>query len=160
MTSFDEMWRQADPDAVGGEDSSPPAPGVYTATLLDAGAFFSKAGEAFQKMRWGCVEAPNEWTKMFGFKTQGAANFAKKEARSLGVNVDAVSSIEELNAALGARKGSYFEVEVVQNGEYVDTYVRGPVQSGTPLAAVPDQEPPVAQPQPVGAHIPTDDVPF
>lgn len=157
MTSFDEMWRQADPDAIGGDDSNPPEPGVYTATLLDAGAFFSKVGDAIQKMRWGCVESPNEWTVIYGFKTQGAASFAKREARAVGVSVDAVSSIEELNMALQTYKGAYFEVEVTRNGDFLNTYIRGPVQAGSPLASVPAQQPAA---QPTGAHIPTDDVPF
>jgi len=160
--SFDEMWRNADPDAVGGDDSNPPEPGVYVATLVDASAFFSRAGEAFQKMRWSCVETPHEWTVLSGFKTQGAANFAKNQARSVGVNVEAVASMEQLSAALEAQKGGWFEVEVVRNGDYINTYVRGRAQDHRAEASGfgPASAPAAAAPAPAPGSIDTSDVPF
>lgn len=147
--TFDQAWKNADPDAVGSDTGEPPEPGTYTAALMNAEAFLSKAKEAWVKLVWK-IEA-GDWTVLLGFKSQGQANFAKNQIRELGVDVDGVSDLDELNAALTGVEGSFFDVEVVQNGEYRNTYVRGKA----PESSVPSLDAAITSGQ-----IPTEDVPF
>lgn len=124
--SFDSTWSTADPDAVGNIDNAePPEPGVYDVTLIGAGAFTSKKQEDWVKLLWRRMPDGHEWPVLLGFASEKGANFTKRECRELGVNVDTVGSLDELDTAVKAYVGHYYTVEVVQNGEFRNTYLRG-----------------------------------
>lgn len=154
---FNDTWGQVDPNAVGGDDSQPPEAGTYTVVLKDADAFTSKKGEDWQKLEFGLLDRDHDWTVLFGFKSQAAANFAANQAREVGVDVSGIRSMEELAAALKQHVGTYYEVEVEQNGEYRNTYIRGRSTS-EPLNSLGAQAP--APPTPVAAGAASSDVPF
>lgn len=160
MTEFDQMWGNADPDAVGGESGKPPEPGEYIVSLQSARAGESKAGNAYAAITVRDLRTGHEWDVLFGFKTQGAANFAKNQIRELGVNVDQVTGLDGLDAALKEKAGTYYEVEVVASKDPAydaSTYIRGVATDAGPATDVPAE--------PVGAPvtadgIDTDGVPF
>lgn len=134
--SFNSTWHTANPDAVGGTDNNdPPDPGIYDVTLIDAGAFTSKKGDDWVKLEWRRLTDGYDWTVLLGFASEKAANFAKRECRELGVDVDSVASLDELDSALKQQGGHYFEVEVVQNGDFRNTYLRG--KSGEHVSDIP-----------------------
>jgi hypothetical protein len=83
-----------------------------------------------------------------------AAGVAKSFSQSLGVDVESVTGIEELNEALKPHVGSYYSVDVVQKGQWFNTYVTGRLDGSTPVSDVPSDN--------VPAHGPVDtsDVPF
>lgn len=156
--NFGELWQNANPDALGGNDTPPPD-GVHDVALIDAEAFTKREDPSlsFQKMRWQLIsDAEYEWDSFYGHQKQ--ANIAKRETRELGIDIDSIDSLAALDAALRAQVGTYYRVEVTRSkrddgGEWVNTYVRGLL---TP-------EVPVDAPQPVAAGGGTaadDDVPF
>ena len=133
--NFGAMWQHADPDAIGGGDNQPPEPGRYQVALIDAGAAISKKEKPYQKMVWRRLEDRYEWTVIHGFSSEGSANVAKREAREIGVNVDDIASLEELDAGLKAQIGGFFLVDVSQNGDFTNTYVTGLLTPETPVDA-------------------------
>lgn len=161
--SFEDTWANADPDAVGGESGKPPAPGEYVVTLKSARAGMSKADNAYAAITFEDLRTQHEWDVLFGFKTQGSANFAKNQFRELGIDVDQVTDLDALDTALKAKAGTYYEVEVVEskNPAYdASTYIRGVAQAGAPPTPESDVPSDVG-PEPVAAGgIDTDDVPF
>lgn len=147
--TFSETWAKATAD--GSENTSPPPEGKYEIALTGTSAFTSKKGAEIVKLELRVVSAQengHEWTEIRSFATQGAANAAKATCFRLGVDVETVASLEELDSELKALAGRYYEVNVVRNGEYVNTYIES--------EATPDQI--AAQPQAV--DVDTDDVPF
>lgn len=149
--NFGALYQNADPDAVGGGDNEPPEPGRYQVALIDAGAAISKREKPYQKMTWRRLEDEYEWTVIHGFSSEGAANVAKREAREIGVNVDEVTSLEELDAGLKEQVGGFFLVDVQKNGDFVNTYVTGRLTGDVPMEA--------PEPVAVGGSG-DDDVPF
>lgn len=160
--SFEDTWGNADPDAVGGESGKPPAPGTYIVAMKDARAGTSKAGNAYAVISLVDLRTQHEWDVLFGFKTQGAANFAKNQIRELGVNVDSVADLDGLDTALKEKAGTYYEVEVVapSDPKYdASTYIRGVAEAAPPPAQ--SDIPSDAGPAPVAAGaIDTEEVPF
>lgn len=148
--TFTDTWTNADPDATGGGD--PPEDGTHDVVLNDAGAFLSKEKqEPWVKLSFRRLTDDHEWDVIQGFKSQKQANFSKKTCQLIGVDVDAVGDLDELDKALRERCGNYFTVEVKTNGDFVNTYV----QEGAPA---PDFVPPpvAAAAEPVA----DDDIPF
>lgn len=153
--NFAALYQNANPDAVGGGDNDPPEPGRYQVALIDAGAAISKRDKPYQKMAWRRVEDNYEWTVIHGFNSEGAANLAKREAREIGVNVDDITCLEELDAALKERVGGFFIVDVQKNGDFVNTYVTGRLTGDVPIDTSD------MQPAPVASEITSDDdIPF
>ena len=161
MTGFD-AFKNADPDKEG-DDLEPPADGVYTVALMDAGAFTSKAGNFLAKLAFRVQDTTSngyEWTVLLGFAKQRQANFSKGQIRDLGIDVDSISSEDELDTTLKGRVGGFYYVEVKTSlgdgREFRNTYVTGPASS----------QPPASQPVPVTAgggeplNDGMDDVPF
>lgn len=157
--SFEDTWGNADPDAVGGESGKPPEPGDYIIVLKSGRAGISKKNKAYAAITISDLRTGHEWDVLYGFGTQGAANFAKNQIRELGIPVDQVADLDSLDTALKEKAGTYYEVEVVaaSDPKYdASTYIRGvatdagPVQSDVPSdAAVPTAGP-----------VDTDSVPF
>ena len=160
--SFEETWGNADPDAVGGESGKPPEPGEYIVTLKSGRAGVSAKGNAYAAITISDLRTGHEWDVLYGFKTQGAANFAKNQIRELGVNVDQVGDLDGLDTALKEKAGTYYEVEVVaaNDPKYdASTYVRGVAEAAPPAAQ--SDIPSDAGPAPVAAGaLDTEDVPF
>lgn len=156
--SFD-AFLNADPDAVGGDNPDPPDPGFYEVALIDAGVFTAKSnGRLTLTMKWKVISAgPNtdhEWTSLQQIRegNQQSANFFKRACVDLGVNVDASRSVEDLNTNVIAKIGGYYTLEVVQNGQYRNTYIKGTTNG---QAVAPDFAPPA----PVPALTGSDDTP-
>jgi hypothetical protein len=128
--SFDDTWASAtvedQPDR-----TQPPEPGLYTVAIQDAKAITSEAGEDWVIIELEGIDgaAPNtEWSVLQGFKSPQQAGFTKRVCRDLGVDIDAVGSLDELDTALKPIVGRYFTVQVKQNGEYRNTYFQGQVK--------------------------------
>lgn len=157
--SFEDTWNNADPDAVGGDSGKPPEPGEYIVTLKGGRAGISKKGNAYAALTLSDLRTGHEWDVLYGFGTQAQANFAKNQIRELGIDVDAVTGLDGLDAALKEKAGTYYEVEVVapSKPEYdASTYIRGVADAG-PVSDVPAE--PVGAPV-VADGIDTEDVPF
>lgn len=138
MTDFDALWRDGNPDAVGGADE-PPAPGTYDPAALEGASIFTSrsAGEPWMKFQWRDLASGHAWSVLYGFRRPAQVDFAKSAARDLGVDVDSVNGLDELNEALGALVGSFYRLEVVDGGNYQNsTYIRGRAQTEAPTAAV------------------------
>lgn len=147
------MWANTNIDDQG-DGREAPEPGTYDITLDDARAFTSKAGRdvVILDMRVVSGEAMgHRWTEMRGFKTEGQTKAAKATCARLGVPIDEVANLQELDAELKRLVGGYFEVEIVQNGEWRNVYVQGRATPGD-LPATPTPTP--------AADVPDDDVPF
>lgn len=148
--TFAETWEKATSD--GNENSSPPPEGTYEIALIGASAFTSKKGSEIVKLELRVVSAgeqDHEWTEIRSFGSQGAANAAKATCFRIGVDVDNVSSLDELDTELKTHVGAYYSVNVVRNGEYMNTYFEEATQ--------PAEVPVDFQPAPVPDD---DDVPF
>jgi hypothetical protein len=150
--NFGALWQNADPDAVGGGDSEPPEPGRYGVALIDAGAWVARSsGKPTMKLGWRRIEDSYEWSDIYGFGSEGAANFAKRMARDVGADVDGIADLEELDRALKEHVGNFYTVDVQQNGNWKNTYIAG----------TPTREVSVEAPDPTAATAaPADDVPF
>lgn len=147
MTDFDNTWKNADPDAAGGNDLEPPEDGAYDVALTEATAFESKEGKPFVKLVLRVVSLASrdyEWTVLLGFKSQSQANMTKRIVRDVGVDVDEVAGFEELGDALNTKIGQYYTVKVVTNGEFRNTYIEGPAN---PQTDIPIPEMPVTVPE-------------
>jgi hypothetical protein len=153
--SFDSTWPTADPDAVGNVDNGePPEPGFYDVVLIDASALTSKKNEDWVILKWQILGTDHDWPQVLGFRSEAAANFTKREVRELGVNVDQIGSLDELDTALRTQVAKFFRVEVVQNGDFRNTYIRGAANSTSDIPVDPGDFAPVT------AGVPDEDIPF
>jgi hypothetical protein len=143
--SFSDTWPNATVDDQP-DRTQPPEPGTgYTVIVRDAKALTAKnSGEDWVIIELEGIDgaaAQHQWAVLQGFKSAQQAGFTKRVVRDLGVDIDSISgaSIEELDQALKPVIGQYFSVDVVQNGDYRNTYFRGPAtvrQDELPAAAV------------------------
>lgn len=146
---FEDTWANASTEDSG--DNAPPD-GLYDAALMDAGAFTSKQGNDVGKLEWQTVDKQYQWTQILGFKNPKQAGFSKAQCMKVGVDVDGVSSLDELDEALKEKVGGFYELEVQHNGEFVNTYVRdGAVPSDLPA---PDPVPAAAPGAEFGDDVP------
>lgn len=127
--TFEERWAGA---KAGGGDNDPPEPGVYEAALVDARAFTSQAGEDWVALTWRDTAGGYEWDVLYGFRSERQTNVTKGQIHALGVLVDEVGTLEELDQELKAKCGSYYTLSVKQKGERRNTYVDGGVVSDVP----------------------------
>lgn len=159
MSTFDAAaWQQADPDSF--DTSEPPAPGTYEAEFVNGRAFHSKGGNDIVVVTFRVLSGPragHAWDVLHGFKNDGQTKATKGTCSRLGVNVETVASLEDLDAALKAKAGEYFTVDVVRNGDYVNTYVKDRVRADTIRSDIPDDGSFAA---PAAGSIPTSDIPF
>jgi hypothetical protein len=148
--SFESTWPNATADS-NGESNPPPEPGDYNVAIQDARAFTSKAGNEVMVVELRILEGSRAgyvWSDVRGFKSEKAAGAAKSFCAGLGVSVEEVGSMEELDYALKLVIGNYFKVKVVQNGQYTNTYVNDrlgeQVASDVPNGDVPTHVPSTA----------------
>lgn len=134
-----DAWQSADPDAPM-ENNDPPDPGVYEAMLADAKAFTSSKGNDVAIVEWKIVSggqmAGYQYPAIYTFKNEGAIKAAKATAARIGVDVDKIGGLDDLDVALKQHIGDYYGIEVVQNGQWRNTYVQGRAQA--PLSDVPN----------------------
>jgi hypothetical protein len=153
-----DMWNNADPDAKGPIEEvtlEPPADGKVSAALMDVYAGESAKGP-FISVTWKSLEDGYKWKVLGGFKSQGAANMAKKMIRDLGVDVDSIA-FDQINEASKPRLGEYFNLTVKTNGSFRNTYIDGPASGGINES---DLGSPAVPGEPVPVPAANDDVPF
>lgn len=143
--SFDQAWAAAgDVDDQQTDNTDPPEPGVYDVALTDFRAFESKQGNEVLVVDWQVIAGPLKdyaWTQLGGFKTEGSAKAAKSMCARLGVNVAQVTSLAQLDQEGKAQIGGYYQVEIVQNGEWRNLYVQQKLQPGGPgTSDLPDND--------------------
>lgn len=164
MTFPTDTWQSTSIDQ--NDETEAPEPGAYDVTVTDARAFVSKAGNAvividFQVL--GGQSHGHQWTELRGLKTEGQIKAAKATCARLGVDVDTVFGLEDIDAQLKGCIGLYYTVEVKQNGEWRNVYVQGRCDTPPPTTDVPagdflpSKEEAAAA---VAAAKATDDVPF
>lgn len=153
---FDDTWADATPDMTGSDDAPPD--GKHDAALIDAGAFTSKNGNDVVKLEFQTVDRQFQWSAIYGFNSVKAAGFTKGQCQVVGVNIDQVGSLDELDQALKDHVAGFYEVEVERNGDYVNTYVR---DGGKPavVSDVPADTSDLA-PVPAAAGNSDEDLPF
>jgi hypothetical protein len=138
--SFSETWASA-PVEDQPDRTQLPEPGLYTVAVQDAKALTSEAGEDWVIIELKGIDgaaAEHQWSVVQGFRTPQAAGFTKRVCRDLGVDIDAVGSLDQLDTALKETAvGKYFTVQVKQKGEYRNTYFQGQVRSDEKL---PDEQ--------------------
>jgi hypothetical protein len=155
--SFGDQWASA---TVGDNDSTPPECGIYDIALDDASAFTAKSGVDWfvVKLRvCNGAEMGHQWSVLANLTKEGGVKAAKAMSAKIGVPIDEVTGLEDLDRLVKQHIGEYFEVEVVQKGEFRNTYFRDRATGDTPSGDVP------ADPAPVGAAqtaIDDDDIPF
>lgn len=138
MSSFNaDTWKNATNDL---PENEPPEPGSYDVTVVDAGAFTSKAGNDIVKVELqilpGGMHAGHRWTVISGFKSDGATAVTKGMCSRLGVHIDDIATLEGLDTELQGVIGQYFAVAVKQNGDYTNTYINDRITAG-PASDVP-----------------------
>ena len=143
MNSFASTWPSATvaPDGTA-ESNPPPEPGEYEVSVQNAKAFTSKAGNEVMVIELRDLATGYVWPVLNGFKSDKQTEVAKSFAARLGVSVDEVASLEELDYALKLVIGSYFRVAVVQNGQYLNTYVNERLASVALPSDVPEGDVP------------------
>lgn len=130
--SFQDQWAEAVEKADEGfEQNDPPDPGIYDVSIQDARAFTSKAGKDTIVIELRVTSGPtvgHEWPILLGFGSTNAAKVAANQCSRLGVDIKAVSTLDELDTALKTHIGTYHQAEVKQNGEYRNTWLQGRVE--------------------------------
>lgn len=124
------------PDATVGNDGNdlePPADGTYGGcTLRDAGAFTAKSGKDFVKFEWETT-AGYRWTVLQGFKSDAQTAVTWSEVSKLGINPVAITDLDQLDKALKAYVGGYYDIAVKTNGNFRNSYVNGPSVGSNPV---------------------------
>lgn len=166
--SFDQTWHNATVDEQQ-DAGQPPEKGLYTTELIDAAAVTAKAsGKDWVILEFRALDGGAEghaWKVFQGFGSPQQAGFTKRVCRDLGVDIDNVTAMSELDEQLKQQIGRYFTVEVKQNGEYRNTYIQGTV-SPESFTLQQQGEIPVTDEPPAGAQLAAapagndDDIPF
>jgi len=141
--SFTDAWTAAgDVDAERDDNTDPPEPGLYDVTLTGFKAFTSKSGNEVLVVDWRVAAGPQtgyEWTQLGGFKSEGQAKAAKSMCSRLGIPVADITGLEQLDQAGKTMVGNYYEVEIVQKGDFRNLYVQNRVHPGAPgTSDIPD----------------------
>lgn len=136
--SFDpSAWSAASTE--GPEGGEAPPPGLYEVSIETAEVFQAKSsGDDFIRMAYKVMVGPltgHEWSEVRGL-TPKAVPVQKAHCKKLGIDVDKVGSLDDLDAALRGVVGGYASVKVKKNGQYLNTDVvarhSGPVGSDVP----------------------------
>lgn len=155
MSDFTQIWASADSSA---SEGPPPEDTYDPCALLDADVFTSKKGERWFKATWRVLDGEHkghEWDDLGGFKTPKQAGFTKDKIAALGVDVDSITDEDALKDALGAVIGGYYELRIVQNGEFRNTYVEGRSRSDEGSSDIPND-----LPEPAVEPTDDEDIPF
>ena len=143
-------------DVVADEDRVEPTNGNHTALLARAVVVESqKDGRTYVICEWQTTDLAYYWSAVRGV-TGGAKGHTHRTLTSLGIDLDEISSWDELGDRLAAVEGQTFMVEVSRNGNFVNTRIIErvtAVQTAIPVTAPPD-------PPPKGGDFDDDDIPF
>lgn len=127
-----DVWQSTNidqDDNPGAPDPGPDGKATFDVALDDARAFVSKAGNAVIVLNLRVVGGPldnYQWGEVRGLKSEGQIKAAKATCARIGVgDLDTVTGIEDLESRLKEHVGTYYEIEVVQNGEYRNVYFQG-----------------------------------
>lgn len=147
MTFPTDMWQSTNVDSENTNTAPDPGPdgkATFDVALDDARAFVSKAGNAVIVLELRIVAGPldnYQWSELRGLKSEGQIKAAKATCARLGIeDLDTVSGIEDLESRLKERVGNYYEIEVVQNGEYRNVYFQGPSRPSDVTGAIPSKQ--------------------
>lgn len=125
--SFADQWGAA---TVNDSDrTEPPEPGLYEVALDDARAFTAQSGNPWFVVELRVVtgdQTGHKWSILADLAKEGGIKAAKSMSAKLGVDVSEIASIEDLDRLAKVHVGSYYTVDVVQKGDFRNTYVRGP----------------------------------
>lgn len=161
---FGSAWQQAEVNQGNSSELDPPEPGTYDAVLVGANAFTSQKGNGTVTVDWRVTGGDRdgyEWRDLRTLKSEGAIGACKTMCDRVGVDVDDVASLDELAYALKQHVGEFFEVAVVQNGEYRNTFVNGPATGDRPPATdAPTSPADFAPVTPAALPIDDEDIPF
>lgn len=142
MSQFDAgTWANTTTDF---DASAPPEPGIYEVLLEDGRAFTANSGKDFLVLTWRIATGPHaghQWDALHGFGSEGAVKVAKSMLIKIGIDTDAIRSLDEMDRAVKHATGDWYVVEVKQNGEYRNTYVTSKIKapaSGSDVPADPD----------------------
>lgn len=140
--SFAETWGST---TVSDNDrSEAPAPGTYEVAIEDAKAFTSKAGDDWFVVELKIItgdQAGHQWAVLSKLSTEGGVKAAKSMCSRMGVPVNAITSLDELDTAAKTVVGQYFAADVVQKGEYRNTYIGDRLTGVEPVSDVPSDVP-------------------
>jgi hypothetical protein len=134
--SFADTWAAAKVND--SEKSDPPDVGMYEVAIEDARAFTAQSGKDWFVVDFKVLSgasAGHTWSVLANLGTDGGVNAAKSMSAKLGVPVDQVSGLESLDSLVKQSVGGYFMVEVVQKGDFRNTYIRERMNAGQPAVA-------------------------
>lgn len=158
MTFNPQQWNTTTVDS--NNTSEAPDPGTYEVLLHDAKAFTSKAGDDYVALELKVAageHAGHEWTELRSFRNEGAVKATKATVSRLGLtDIDEIASLDEFDARLKKLVGNWYTVDVVQKGEYRNTYINGKVNNEP---VTPDVPADTSDFQPAAATG-DDDIPF
>lgn len=126
------------------ESGQPPEPGLYEVELHEIKAFTSKAGADYVIAEFQVFTGPlkgHQWTVFQGFKSQEQTNVTFGFCAAIGIDPKQATSLDELEAMLKRFEGAYYVVEVVENGSFLNTYVRDRIKEQAPTSDVPSDFP-------------------
>ena len=131
FTPYDPKSHNADNQ---GNDLEPPPDGTYGGcTLRDAGAFTAKSsGKDFVKFEWETTDG-YRWTVLQGFKSDAQTAVTWSEVSKLGINPTEIADLDQLDRALKACVGGYYDIVVKTNGQFRNSYVNGPSVGSNPV---------------------------
>lgn len=155
MTFDSTAWQRADINS--DDNATAPDPGTYEVKVTDGRAFTSKAGNTVLIVELEVLTGPaagHRWPEVRGFKSDGQVKAAKSMCARLGIEVGEITSLDALDTAVKAVIGSYFGVDVVQNGDYRNVFV------GDRLTATVPTDVPFNEGEFETAPVTDDDVPF
>lgn len=114
--------------ATGADLGQPPPPGFYLADLVDGGAFTSRQEVDWAKMTFSVASGHlqgHQWDVLYPLEDDHPRfPIAARELVAIGVDLDRVADLGELEDAIRGRAGRRFEIEVERNGKYVNTIVK------------------------------------
>jgi hypothetical protein len=137
MTFPTDTWQKTSIDQ---DASEAPEPGTYDVVVTDGRAFTSKAGNPVIVIGFEVLGGPyngHQWDELRGLKTEGQIKAAKATCARLGVDVDNVFSLEDIEQQLKGCVGNYYTIDVKQNGDYLNTYVQGRCETPPPASDIP-----------------------
>jgi hypothetical protein len=144
-----DAWQAADPDATTVTTTQPPSDGTYAVELADARAFTAQSGEDWVILKFRTLDQDPvgyTWDNVQGFASEGRTRATKAVCKRIGVDVDTIASLEDLDRQLRATKG-----------EYRNTFVQERVTSSPPTSDVPSS----GFDWPEGTQgVPEDEIPF
>ena len=128
------------PTGEGGGDDFKPAPGQYRTVISGTAFDTSKKGELYLRVEFK-LDSGDSWSDVRvltkdGVPQEGRIKAAKVMLRTLGLNGDLPAA--SWKQQLGSITGRAFFVDVIQNGDFLNTNVIGPDQvAPAPAAAAP-----------------------